>query len=134
MAKFDSDFELFEDRKGRNSIYTLSNDGCDCPQGHKDTCRHRKMLPFFLENEHIDDGWFFSWSTHQWLKPSGIFAENIIDPIVTPDLDVRELVDTMEYVGITTVVIDEHTFEGSPKDVSAVPSPQPSPKTFRRMK
>jgi len=156
IMKFTAALEPFEDGKGRNSMYTCSVEGCDCPAGHKDTCRHRKMLPFFIEHKHIDDGWFFIWNTHQWLKATGIFAEAAQEA-----LDVPELVETMEAVGIPTVVVDEETFkdplegtdewinhEGAPKAASAIPSSQPSPlvadfqtkeyigkmKPFRRMK
>src|SRR5215469_8463368 len=105
ITKFDSGLVPFEDDKGRISSYTCSLQECECPAGHKPTCRHRKMLPLFLENDHIDDNYFFIWDTHQWFKATGIFAEaarEILDPMVTPDPFVIE--------------------EGSPKDASAVPS------------
>jgi len=89
------------------------------------------MLPMFIEHDHIGDGWFFIWDTHQWLKPTGIFAEAAEE---ADRLNVEELVDTMKHVGIETVVVDERTFEGGQLPVSAVPSPQPSHKPFRRMR
>jgi hypothetical protein len=91
------------------------------------------MLPFFIEEEHVGDNYFFIWDTHQWFKASGIFADaikenEIMEPHITPDLDVNELVRSMEAVGIPTIVIDE----GGSKPVSAAPSPQPS--RYRRMR
>ncbi len=62
ISKFDADFNL-------QSSYTMTQEGCDCPQGHKPTCRHRKMLPEFARQGHIGDGWFFDWDTRQWRKP-----------------------------------------------------------------
>lgn len=46
--------------------YEVSPEGCSCPQGHKPTCRHRKMLSLFLATGHIDDGWFFNFANRQW--------------------------------------------------------------------
>src|SRR5438105_686271 len=62
ISKFDADFNLL-------SSYTMTREGCDCPQGHKPTCRHRKMLPEFAKQGHIDDGYFYDWDTRQWRKP-----------------------------------------------------------------
>ena len=61
ITKFD-DYEVVSD-------YVVSNGGCDCPQGNKPTCRHRKMLPAFAKEGHIDDGFFYEWDTRQWRKP-----------------------------------------------------------------
>ena len=139
ITKFDSGFVPFEHHDGTVSSYTCSESGCDCPQGHKPSCRHRKMLPFFLEEEHVDDNYFFCWDTHQWVKATGIFAEAVEEQ--KPNVEELE-----------TVMVDENTFlsetssgalfhpgmtkhlEGSPKDVSAAPSPQPSTKSYRRMR
>ena len=133
ITKFDSGLVPFEHHDGTLSSYTCTAEGCDCPQGHKPSCRHRKMLPFFIEEEHVGDNYFFIWDTHQWFKASGIFADaikenEIMEPHITPDLDVNELVRSMEAVGIPTIVIDE----GGSKPVSAAPSPQPS--RYRRMR
>lgn len=62
IQKFSSDLEL-------QSAYVMSNGGCDCPQAHKPTCRHRKMLPEFQRAKHIGDGWFYEWDTRLWRKP-----------------------------------------------------------------
>ena len=62
ITKFDRDYNV-------TSSYVVSNGGCDCPQGHKPTCRHRKMLPEFAKNGHIDDGFFLDFDTRQWRKP-----------------------------------------------------------------
>jgi|SRR5580704_4515061 hypothetical protein len=64
ITKFTHDYEV-------ESSYIVSADGCDCPAGSRPVCRHRTMLPFFIDGEHIDDGWFFIWDTRQWLRPVG---------------------------------------------------------------
>ncbi len=62
ISKFDADLNL-------QSSYIMTQEGCDCPQGHKPTCRHRKMLPTFAKEGHIDDGYFYDWDTRMWRKP-----------------------------------------------------------------
>ena len=62
IQKFDTDYHC-------ESVYALSTTTCMCPQGHKPTCKHRKMLPLFLEHNHLGDGWFLEWQTRLWRKP-----------------------------------------------------------------
>ena len=69
MTKFDMDYRVEES-------YFVSKAGCDCPGGNRPTCRHRKMLPLFLEANHVDDGWFLDWDTRLWWAPeSGDIAD-----------------------------------------------------------
>jgi len=122
VTKFDSGLVPFEDHNGNISAYVCTLEECECPQGHKPTCRHRKMLPVAIEAGHIDDNYFFVWETHQWFKATGIFAEAAkangsgeAEP-TKQQLD-AELIEAMN--------------EGGPKPVSAAPSPQPSQRMRR---
>ena len=124
ITKFDDGLVPFQHHDGSLSSYTCTKAGCDCPQGHKPTCRHRKMLPLFIEQEHVDDNYFFVWDTHQWFKAAGIFAEAAKangkgSPEPTKQQLDAELIEAMN--------------EGGPRPVSAaIPSPQPSPPRMRR--
>ena len=109
ITKFDDGLVPYQHHDGTLSSYVCSDEGCDCPQGHKPSCRHRKMLPFFIEEEHVDDNYFFIWETHQWFKATGIFAEAAKANGKGPEAQ-----------EITTQI------EGGPKPASAAPSPQPS--------
>lgn len=62
ITKFDGDMNP-------ESTYALTKENCSCPQAHKPTCRHRKMLPMFFAHNHINDGWFLDWDTRLWRKP-----------------------------------------------------------------
>ena len=69
MTKFDTDYRV-------EASYVVSKAGCDCPAGNRPTCRHRKMLPLFLREQHVDDGWFLDWDTRLWWAPeSGDIAD-----------------------------------------------------------
>ena len=73
VMKFDPDYEV-------ESVYALSASECMCPAGHQPTCRHRKMLPLFLQHNHVDDGWFLDWDTRLWRHPIGEPAPLSIEP------------------------------------------------------
>jgi hypothetical protein len=73
ITKHDEDMEVV-------SKYNMSADGheCDCPQGHKPTCRHRKMFPMMLER--VDTGWFFDFdNTGLWSDPFGTETPRDLD-------------------------------------------------------
>lgn len=52
VTKFDSDLNV-------ESSYNVIPSTCDCPQGHKITCRHRKMLKNILPI--VDTEWFYDY-------------------------------------------------------------------------
>lgn len=62
ITKFSPDLEV-------ESSYAVGKTVCDCPQGHKPVCRHRRMLPFFLEAEAVDSDIFFNFDNHSWHRP-----------------------------------------------------------------
>lgn len=62
ITKLDADYSI-------EASYLVSKHECTCPAGARDTCRHRQMLPFFLQKEHVDNGWMLDWHTRQWRKP-----------------------------------------------------------------
>lgn len=62
ILKLSSDFEP-------EGTYALNARNCSCPAGHRPLCKHRKMLPFFLDKAHVDDGWFLDWDTRLWKHP-----------------------------------------------------------------
>lgn len=63
ITKFNEHFEL----EG-NSTYLCTTSECDCPAGVRPTCRHREMLPKFLNRNHVGDGWFFDYDRGGWVQ------------------------------------------------------------------
>lgn len=43
------------------SSYLTTHDLCDCPAGHRHSCRHRQMLPSMLLHGIVDTHWFLDW-------------------------------------------------------------------------
>lgn len=65
IAKLDGDLEVL-------ASYLVGTTICDCPAGHRLTCRHRDMLrDYFLHRQHVGDGWFLVWETKMWKRPLG---------------------------------------------------------------
>jgi hypothetical protein len=56
----------FTDDLDAESSYITTRDSCDCPAGHRDTCRHRQMLPDFIANERVNSEWFLDWDNRRW--------------------------------------------------------------------
>lgn len=56
------------------SSYLCDATGCDCPAGHRPTCRHREMLPKFLAREAVGTEWLFDYDRGGWVQ-SGIEVE-----------------------------------------------------------
>ena len=62
ITKFDSDLNP-------EITYSCTSVECDCPAGPKPTCKHRKMLGFFISEGRVNNGWFLDWDTRQWREP-----------------------------------------------------------------
>lgn len=61
ITKFDSDWNP-------EASYLLDATTCECPAGHRPTCRHRQMLPKFIQREHISDNWFLDFDRGGWVQ------------------------------------------------------------------
>lgn len=48
--------------------YLCSETECQCPAGHRPTCRHRMMLPMFLHRGAVDSWWFLDWDRKGWVS------------------------------------------------------------------
>lgn len=64
INKFDSDWNV-------EASYLCDLVACECPAGHRPSCRHRQMLPKFIQREHIGDEWFFDFDRGGWVQGAG---------------------------------------------------------------
>lgn len=74
ITKFTEDLDV-------ESSYITSTDACDCPAGHKHTCRHRQMLPLFQHR--INTPWFLEYDNNEWFyyhAEAGQFLKNAPRP------------------------------------------------------
>lgn len=49
------------------SSYLCTFDECECPAGVRPTCRHREMLPRFVERGAISTGWMYDYDRGGWV-------------------------------------------------------------------
>lgn len=80
VTKFDDDMNV-------ESSYLCTTTECDCPAGKRPMCRHREMLPAFIQRGHIDDGWMFDYDRGGWVQmydeTPAIELEAIPEPALT---------------------------------------------------
>lgn len=71
----------FDDDLNPEASYLVSFAGCECPAGHRDTCRHRKMLPVIKDR--VDSNWFWDFDESRWVPGPGA-DEPTADVIIHP--------------------------------------------------
>lgn len=59
------------------SSYICNTRECECPAGHRTTCRHRQMLPVMLANHITDTHWFYNFDTHRVVDFNGELKSNL---------------------------------------------------------
>lgn len=65
----------FSEHMEVESSYLCTESTCDCPAGVRPTCRHREMLPKFIQREHVGDEWFFDFDRGGWVQLGSEWAE-----------------------------------------------------------
>lgn len=61
VTKFTSDFEV-------EASYICDLHSCECPAGHRPTCRHRQMLPKFIARDYVGSNFFFDFDRGGWVQ------------------------------------------------------------------
>lgn len=70
ITKFTTDLDPIPD-----SSYLTTLTECDCPAGHRDTCRHRQMLSRFINHGATSGQAFHNFEKNTWLQAAGVFDE-----------------------------------------------------------
>lgn len=50
------------------SSYLCSTTECQCPAGHRPSCRHRLMLPMFIARGAVNTFWFLDFERKGWVS------------------------------------------------------------------
>lgn len=67
------------------SSYITTRSTCNCPAGQRPTCRHRQMLPAFLNLGVVNTQWFIEWDNPLATIVVCDFQGNLRS-VATPDL------------------------------------------------
>lgn len=59
----------FDDNLDVESSYPVGQSICECPAGHRPSCRHRLMLPTLKSR--VDTAWFWDFEASAWSDPTG---------------------------------------------------------------
>jgi hypothetical protein len=59
ITKFDEDMNP-------EASYHTTLITCECPAGERPICRHRSMLPKFLQRDAVDTDWFYDYDNIGW--------------------------------------------------------------------
>jgi hypothetical protein len=82
MVKFDNLFNVeavYKIRFSRGKFY------CDCPATGRPSCRHRDMVPTFIDAKAVDTGRFLCYDTGEWHPPvEGLSTIDILPPFPRP--------------------------------------------------
>lgn len=93
----------FDDGEPQGS-YIVSTIACDCPAGHRHTCRHRQMLPSMLAHGLCDTHWFFCFDTGGQIVDFNGTSKHLLDQLAAGALTPERLEDA---VGTGELCIDE---------------------------
>lgn len=63
------------------SSYLTTHSECDCPAGHRHTCRHRQMLPQMLAHHLCDTHWFFCFDTGGQIVDFNGTSKHLLDQL-----------------------------------------------------
>ena len=103
--------------------YLLSHTECQCPAGHRPTCRHRQMLPAMLLQEIANTHWFFDWDGGKVVTDINGTLKQWIDDFSAKDTEQ----DTLPAPGHTDLMI-------SPEAIDEALERNPLPvKSWRRI-
>lgn len=105
----------FDNHMNVESSYLCTTDECDCPAGVRPTCRHRQMLPQFIQREHIGDEWFLDFDRGGWVQMGLEWAKP--EPEMTEE-------QSATYNAVEEMIADDGEALQSPGP-SASPEPMP---------
>src|SRR5882762_5890006 len=58
----------FDEHMNVEASYIVSRLECDCPAGKRPTCRHRQMLPKFLQRGTVGTNWWYDFDRGGWVQ------------------------------------------------------------------
>lgn len=154
ISKFDSDFNL-------EASYLCDLVTCECPAGHRPSCRHRSMLPKFILRNYVGTEYFFDFDRGGWVQgwkeepAEDVASAALLDPLgheltglqeeqilmgfhqpelCEPSLAPVGLGQASEARLSTSEILSLPQYNDVPiREVETLPSPSPSPTIRRRV-
>lgn len=114
ITKFDEDMNV-------ESSYLCTEAECECPAGQRPTCRHRQMIPRFIQRKHIGDEWFFDYDRGGWVQMGPEWISEM--PPLPEGITMVSLDNPADLYNAIAEAVGEPTIEPAPD-----PDPAPRPK------
>src|SRR5258707_12929740 len=57
----------FDELGNVESTYLCTTTSCECPAGHRPSCRHRHMLPRFIAKDAVNSFYFYDYDRQGWV-------------------------------------------------------------------
>jgi len=80
----------FDEHMNVEASYLCTTKECECPAGHRPRCRHREMLPRFIQRGTVGTEWCYDFDRGGWVQtdlqpepmplPAGIVMVPLGDP------------------------------------------------------
>jgi hypothetical protein len=113
------------------SSYLTSRDACECPAGHRATCRHRQMLPQLLAEGIANTHWFWNFDLHRVVDFDGMLKSNFDAMNELANIPGVQMLDLNDIVGVHNAIADavgepEAKLVGEAQHVEVTPTPKAS--------
>src|SRR5689334_11496685 len=69
VVKFDQWLNVVTIREVRGTLVGTMTCSCYRKYHHTDYCKHRLMIPLFIQLDRVDKGWFYDYENQQWHTP-----------------------------------------------------------------
>lgn len=109
------------------SSYLCTATECECPAGHRPSCRHRDMLPKFIHRGHVGDDWLWDHDRGGWVQGAGV--ELTAQPLLVQS---EQSLTGDNF--IDAVFGEPSTFDIlAPEGLGQASEPEPSPQSHSQM-
>ncbi len=75
----------FDEHMNVESSYLCTTKECECPAGHRPRCRHREMLPRFIQRGTVGTEWCYDYDRGGWIDMDIGQSPGIDVPTPLPD-------------------------------------------------
>jgi len=69
----------YDDLGNVESSYLCTETECECPAGHRPSCRHRHMLPRFIQKDAINSYFFYDYDRQGWVTNEPTLTQRELD-------------------------------------------------------
>jgi hypothetical protein len=110
--------------------YLCTEEECECPAGHRASCRHRQMVPEMVARGLVDSHWFWNFDRHEAVDINGAskaMFDNLNQLANIPGIQVLDLNDIVGVHNTIAEAVGEPLIEGANRtatEIANTPMPE----------